>query len=47
MSILNQPNVTITGLFHDLVQKRSSVSVIWGDNPEAAHGPAGPIWLCS
>jgi hypothetical protein len=34
MSIIDQPHVTITGLSHNLAQKRSSVSVIWGDNPE-------------
>ena len=33
MSMVNQPSVTITSLFHDVVQ-RSSVSVIWGDNLE-------------
>jgi hypothetical protein len=26
--------VTITGLFHDLALKRSSVSVVWGDDPD-------------
>jgi hypothetical protein len=26
--------VTITGLFHDLVLKRSSVAVVWGDDPD-------------
>jgi hypothetical protein len=26
--------VTITGLFHDLVLKRSSVSVVWSDDPD-------------
>jgi hypothetical protein len=27
-------SVTITGLFHDLVLKRSTVSVVWGNDPE-------------
>jgi hypothetical protein len=30
----SQSSVTITGLFHDLLLKRSSVSVVWGDDPE-------------
>ena len=38
MSVLDQPSVTITGLFHDLTKKVSSVSVIWGDNPEMRMG---------
>ncbi len=33
MSDLSQANVTITGLHH-LVLKRSSVSVIWADDPD-------------
>jgi hypothetical protein len=28
------PGVTVTGLFHDLVNKRSSVSVVWDNEPE-------------
>ena len=38
MSDLDQPSVTITGLFHDLTKKISSVSVVWGDNPEMRLG---------
>jgi hypothetical protein len=30
----SQASVIITGLFHDLVLKRSLVSVVWGDDPE-------------
>ena len=30
----SQASVTITGLFHDLLLKRSSVSVVWGDDPD-------------
>jgi len=30
----SQASVTIPGLFHDLVLKRSSVSVMWADNPD-------------
>ena len=26
--------VTVTGLFHDFVNKRSSVSVVWDNEPE-------------
>jgi hypothetical protein len=28
------PSVTVTSLFHDLVNKRSSVSVVWDSEPE-------------
>lgn len=38
MSDLDQPSVTITGVFHDLTKRSSSVSVIWGDNPEMRMG---------
>lgn len=34
MSPDKQPGVTITGLFHDFVNKRSSVSVVWDTEPE-------------
>jgi hypothetical protein len=29
-----QPGVTVTSLFHDFVNKRSSVSVVWDTEPE-------------
>jgi hypothetical protein len=28
------PSVTVTSLFHDLVNERSSVSVVWDSEPE-------------
>jgi len=34
MSSDKSPSVTVTSLFHDLVNKRSSVSVIWDSEPE-------------
>jgi hypothetical protein len=38
VSDLDQPSVTITGLSHDVTKKSSSVSVMWGDNPEMRMG---------
>jgi hypothetical protein len=37
-SSLASDSVTITGLFHDLVLKRSTVSVVWGNDPEKRMG---------
>jgi hypothetical protein len=34
MSSDKSPSVTVTSLFHDLVNKRSSVSVVWDSEPE-------------
>lgn len=34
MSPVPQPGVTVTGLFHDFVNKRSSVSVVWDSEPD-------------
>jgi hypothetical protein len=34
MSPDKQPGVTVTSLFHDFVNKRSSVSVVWDTEPE-------------
>lgn len=34
MSPDKQSGVTVTGLFHDFVNKRSSVSVVWDSEPE-------------
>jgi hypothetical protein len=34
MPLDRQPGVTVTGLFHDFVNKRSSVSVVWDNEPE-------------
>jgi len=35
---LASDSVAITGLFHDLVLKRSSVSVVWANDPEKRLG---------
>jgi hypothetical protein len=43
----SQASVIITGLFHDLVLKRSSVSVMWVDNPDVRTNlpvPFGRAW---
>ena len=34
MSADTKPGVTVTSLFHDFVNKRSSVSVVWDSEPE-------------
>ena len=36
MSDQRRAGVKIIGLFHDLVRKRSTVSVVWEDDPEKA-----------
>jgi hypothetical protein len=33
-SSLSAGSVVITGLFHDLARKRSTVSVVWDNDPE-------------
>jgi hypothetical protein len=35
---LHGDSVVITGLFHDLIKKQSSVSVVWGNDPEKRMG---------
>jgi hypothetical protein len=35
---LDEDRVTIVSLFHDLVLKRSSASVMWGDDPAKCLG---------
>jgi hypothetical protein len=35
---LHSDSVVITGLFHDLIKKQSSVSVVWGNDPEKRMG---------
>jgi len=35
---LSGASVTFTGVFHDLVLKRSHVSVVWGNDPEKRLG---------
>jgi hypothetical protein len=42
-SRLASDSVTITGLFHDLVLKRSTVSVVWGNDPEKRLGLPVPF----
>jgi hypothetical protein len=39
-------SVTVTSLFHDLVNKRSSVSVVWDSEPEKRLNLPVP-YLCS
>jgi hypothetical protein len=40
---LSGASVIITGLFHDLLQKRSHVSVVWGNDPEKRLGLPVPF----
>jgi hypothetical protein len=37
-SSLSAGSVVISGLFHDLTLKRSTVSVVWGNDPEKRLG---------
>jgi hypothetical protein len=43
MAIGSQPGVTLTGVYHDLTKRRSTVHVVWDDGSERRLGLEVPF----
>ena len=43
MAIGHQPGVTLTGVYHDLTKRRSTVHVVWDDGSERRLGLEVPF----